>query len=331
MENEIDLEDFEAKRGVEIEDTYAEAFSAWNIRILITGERGISGDLNKTTNLELDELIFAAYRSTSTPSMVVGRVEAGIEQWVFKKYTPDKRDGVILQFWGKYDKEDPKKSLEKFYEEFSIRIRQDILSVPTLRVFSPWKPGLTKNTIDTGFRIGRCGGGYEEEVEAFGRKMIKVPLMMGHDFLIEKYLPYSLGICGANLWFFCDSVDTGRKVGRLANGAIKDVDGVISSFYVCPSGSMIGNYPPIGPPTNYCFCPTLKKKIRNNSKVPVGIESIPEIVIDGLTECAVKKAMRNAIYAVLNVSGIVKISAGNYDGKLGDYKIYLRDVIDQSS
>ena len=41
---------------------------------------------------------------------------------------------------------------------------------------------------------------------------------------------------------------------------------------------------------------------------------------------AVKEAMKVGIEATLNVDGMVKISAGNYGGKLGDYKIYLREL-----
>jgi formylmethanofuran--tetrahydromethanopterin N-formyltransferase len=40
----------------------------------------------------------------------------------------------------------------------------------------------------------------------------------------------------------------------------------------------------------------------------------------------VKNAMKVAIQSVEDVSGLVKISAGNYDGKLGKYKIFLREL-----
>jgi formylmethanofuran--tetrahydromethanopterin N-formyltransferase len=36
--------------------------------------------------------------------------------------------------------------------------------------------------------------------------------------------------------------------------------------------------------------------------------------------------MKVGIMAALKVNGVVRISAGNYGGKLGDYKIYLREM-----
>jgi formylmethanofuran--tetrahydromethanopterin N-formyltransferase len=60
--------------------------------------------------------------------------------------------------------------------------------------------------------------------------------------------------------------------------------------------------------------------------VPEGVNCIPEIVINGISLEAVKKAMRAGIEAALTVKNVLRISTGNYDGKLGDYKIYLREL-----
>jgi formylmethanofuran--tetrahydromethanopterin N-formyltransferase len=37
--------------------------------------------------------------------------------------------------------------------------------------------------------------------------------------------------------------------------------------------------------------------------------------------------MAEGIRAAAKVSGVVKISAGNYGGRLGPYRAYLRDVL----
>ena len=60
--------------------------------------------------------------------------------------------------------------------------------------------------------------------------------------------------------------------------------------------------------------------------VPEVVKYIPEIVINGVSMGAVKKAMRVGIEACLGVDGVVKVSAGNYEGKLGEHKIYLREL-----
>jgi formylmethanofuran--tetrahydromethanopterin N-formyltransferase len=312
---------------VEVEDTFAEASDGLYCRLLITAERGLTEADTNGPFIEYDPLRFAAYRATATPSTVVGRIEAGIEKWLPKDKTPDGREGVVVQFWGMYNK---KKSLreqaEKFYKEMSIRIRQDILSASegTTRVFD-WMP-LEKSVhkINSEEKVGKCGGGHETFLKEYRREVINIPLMM-EDFKIDTSIKCEMGISGANFWIFCDSKKAGRIAGRAAVEAIKTVDGVITPFYVCPSGSMVEDYPPIGPPTNYQYCPTLKNKIKD-SKVPEGVKSIPEIVIDGMDLPSVKNAMREGIYAAVSVDGVKMISAGNYEGKLGEHKIHLRKL-----
>lgn len=313
--------------NVKIDDTYAEAFDGIFSRILITAERGLIEEDSNSPFIEHDPLRFAAYRATSTPSTVVGRIEAGIEKWLSEDKTPDRRQGVVVQYWGMYDKEKPiAEQAEKFNKEMSIRIRQDILSASggTTRIFDWMKPKKPAYVVDTEERVGKCGGGNETFLNEYGRETIKVPLMMGHDFKIDRRIGCGIGISGANLWFLCDSVDIGRRAGKTSIEAIKKVGGVITSFYVCPSGSTTGDYPPIGPPTNSEYCPSLRNK--SYSKVPKDVNSIPEIVIDGISMKAVKNAMREGITAASHVEGVKIISAGNYEGKLGQHKIYLQKL-----
>lgn len=321
------------KKGYEkVEDTFAEAFDGLYVRLLITGERGLKPSDKNNPEIEYDELRLAAYRCTATPSVVVGRVEGGIERWLTRRQTPDNREGVIVQLWGRYDEnEDAEKQLEKFYKEMSIRIRQDVLSVGTTRVFGlPYQKeqaGKSTLVIDSEDRIGKCGGGYEWFSSESGRETINIPLMMGYDFKIDRHLECAIGVSGGNLWLLCDDIETGRKAGRKAVEAIKQVKGVITPFFVCPSGSAAEDYPPIGPPTNYLYCPTLRDRLKDVTKVPPGVKSIPEIVIDGVSLEAVKSGLEAGIDSVIDLGGVIKVSAGNYEGKLGKYRIYLRQLL----
>jgi formylmethanofuran--tetrahydromethanopterin N-formyltransferase len=320
------------KKYGKVVDTFAEAFPGLYLRLLITGQRGIRTQDRRTPEIEYDELRLAAYRCTATPSVVVGRIEGGIEKWLTKKQTPDGREGVIVQLWGMFNEnEDITRQVDKFYKEMSIKIRQDVLSVPTTRVYGQTNERQKKAenymTIDSEERIGKCGGGYEWLSSEDGKETINVPLMMGYDFKIDRYLKCGLGVSGGNLWLLCDSIDAGRKAGRKAIEAIMETEGVITPFYVCPSGSATEDYPPIGPPTNYSYCPTLREKLKEKSKVPPDVKSIPEIVIDGISLDAVKKATKAAIESVVDMEGVIQISAGNYEGKLGKYKIYLRELL----
>lgn len=313
--------------GVEVENTFAEASDGLYCRLLITAERGLTEADTNSPFIEYDPLRFAAYRATATPSTVGGGIEAGIEKWLPKYKTPDGREGVVVQYWVMYDK---KKSLEeqieKFYKEMSKRIKQDVLSASggTTRIFDWMPPKKSVHKINSEERVGKCGGGHETFLEEYGKKVINIPLMM-EDFKIDTSIKCKMGISGANFWIFCDSKEVGRRAGRAAVEAIKTVDGVITPFYVCPSGSTVGDYQP----TNYQYCPTLRDTIPD-SKVPEGVKSIPEIVIDGMNLPSVKKAMREGISAAVNVEGVKIISAGNYKGKLGQYKIYLQELFNNS-
>lgn len=293
----------------EIENTYAEAFEGLFTRLIITAK-------------DLTRLRKATYNSTALPSTVIDRTEGGVEQWLKTTETPDGRLGSIVQFWGSFIENNAEKSIYKFYREVSYRIRQGILVVPTTSLFNAYN---SEKKIDTMEKIGHCGDGYENEMNFKNRCVIKIPLMMG-DFIIERYIGYGRGVMGGNIWLMCDTEETAIKASDKAIKAIRKVEGVITPFDVCSAGSKPETkYPEIGPTTNHVFCPTLRGKI-SDSKVPKGVNSIPEIVINGINLNVVRNAMKTAIFSVQKMEGIVKISAGNYGGRLGKYKIFLRDL-----
>ena len=296
---------------VKIEDTYAEAFEGLYSRLIITAA---------TEKL----LCRAAYNSTALPSVVVNRTEGGVERWLKRKGTPDGRVGAIIQFWGRLDEKDLDRSVETFYKEMSYRIRQGILVTPTTALFDATPNPLGK--IDTARRIGHCGDGYEWEEDFKGRCVIRVPLMMG-DFVIEKSLGYGRGVMGGNVWFLCRREKSALEAGYRALEAVGKIEGVITPFDICSAGSKPETkFPEIGPTTNHPYCPSLKGKIPD-SVVPEGVKAIPEIVINGVTLGAVEAAMKAAIKAAKKVRGVVKISAGNYGGRLGKYKILLGKLV----
>jgi len=295
-----------------IEGTYAEAFEGFYCRAIVTAD-------------DAEMLRKAAEDATATPAIVVGRVEGGIEKWLSEKETPDKRKGAILQFWGGIDPKKPfSEVLKKFETELSYRIRQDILVKPFTAVFDALPKAEGK--LDMMERVGHCGDGYEWVEKRYGREIIVVPIMVP-DFLIERHLGYARGVSGANFWIMCKTKQAVKEAGARALDAIHAVEGVITPFDVCSAGSKTEtNFPLIGPTTNHAYCPSLKKKMGKASQVPEGVNYIPEIVIDGVSMQAVKQAMKTGIEAVLTVDGVIKVSAGNYGGKLGEYKIYLREL-----
>ena len=296
----------------EIEDTYAEAFAGIFCRVIVTA------DDERT-------LRSAAEDSTATPSVVIGRVEGGVEKWLSENETPDQRKGVILQFWGQINPKTPlADSLKKFETELSYRIRQDILVKSFMAVFDALPNAEGK--LDMMTHVGHCGDGYEWVEKRHGREVIVVPLMVP-DFIIERYLGYARGVMGANFWVLCKTKEALKKAGEKALEAIHKINGVVTPFDVCSAGSKTETrFPWIGPTTNHQYCPSLKVRLGKASMVPEGVRYIPEIVINGISMESVKEATKAGIEAVLNVDGVVRISAGNYGGKLGEFKIHLREL-----
>jgi len=296
----------------EIEDTFAEAFEGIYSRIIVTADD--SATVKK-----------AAEDATATPSTVIGRTEGGIEKWLSKKETPDQREGAVIQFWaGLEEKKSLDDVIKKFEKELSYRIRQDILVKPFTSVFDALPN--PEGKIDTMERIGHCGDGYEWEEKLFGRQMIVVPLMVS-DFRIERYIGYAHGVSGGNFWYMCRTKEAVMKAGRKALNAIRNVEGVITPFDICSAGSKPETkFPWIGGTTNHPYCPSLRERLGEESRVPEGVNYIPEIVIHGTSLEAVKQAMKAGIEAARTEEGVVKISAGNYGGKLGKYKIYLKEL-----
>jgi len=296
-----------------IQDTFAEAFDGLYVRIMVTAD-------------DEETLRKVAEDATATPSAVIGRLEGGVEKWLSGKETPDKRRGAMLQLWKGLEKGKPLESVvERFEKELSYRIRQDILVKPFTSVFDALsvKP---EGRMDMMERVGHCGDGFEWEKQLYGRCMIVVPVMVP-DFLIERYVGYARGVSGGNFWMMCRTKKAVREAGKAALEAIGKVEGVITPFDVCSAGSKTETkFPLIGPTTNHPYCPSLREKLGRESLVPDGINYIPEIVISGASMRAVKDAMKVGIEASLTVDGVVKVSAGNYEGKLGEYKIHLREL-----
>ncbi|MEM2968216.1 MAG: formylmethanofuran--tetrahydromethanopterin N-formyltransferase [Candidatus Bathyarchaeia archaeon] len=296
-----------------VEDTYAEAFAGIFCRIIVTA------DDKRTVRSAVED-------ATATPSVVIGRVEGGIEKWLSKEETPDHREGALLQFWGAINPQTSfTASLKKFETELSYRIRQDILVKPFTAVFDALPNAEGK--LDMMERVGHCGDGYEWTEKRYDREVIVVPLMVPN-FIIERQLGYARGVMGANFWVMCKTKEAVKKAGRKALEAIHTVAGVVTPFDVCSAGSKPETrFPAIGPTTNHPYCPSLKPRLKSASLVPKGVRYIPEIVINGVSMDAVKQAMKEGIHSVLSVDGVLRVSAGNYGGKLGDYKIYLREMI----
>ncbi|OYT51120.1 MAG: formylmethanofuran--tetrahydromethanopterin N-formyltransferase [Desulfurococcales archaeon ex4484_217_2] len=282
--------------GVEIEETFAEAFPMYAARILITAK-----DYKWAEIAGLEATGFGS-------SVIMSPAESGIERFVPPEKTPDKRPGVLIQIF--------QKSYPELRQQVIARVSQCILTAPTTRAFDGLPQAKRKMRI--GSVIAKFGDGFEKKVKMFGRDMWVIPVMEG-EFMIEETIAAVKGVAGGNLFILAENMDAGLEAAVKAVEAIrKHVPGVIMPFPggVVRAGSKVGSlkYPKLTATTNHKYCPTLRG-IAPDNQIPEGVKSVYEIVINGLTVKAVTKAMGVGIKAAAKVPGVVKITAGNFGGR----------------
>ena len=78
--------------------------------------------------------------------------------------------------------------------------------------------------------------------------------------------------------------------------------------------------------TNHQFAPTLRAQV-DDTLLPEGIGSVFEIVIDGVSEDAVREAMRRGLHAAA-ATGATQLSAANFGGGLGPFHFPLSELRD---
>jgi formylmethanofuran--tetrahydromethanopterin N-formyltransferase len=132
---------------------------------------------------------------------------------------------------------------------------------------------------------------------------------------------------GGNLWFMGETADAALLAAERSLRGVQETPGVIVPFPggIAASGSKAGSrYSFLFASTNHPFCPTLRDKLGAESQVPQGVASITEIIINGYDLETVTQATRAAIDAAIDAPGLLRISAGNYGGRLGKNFIHLR-------
>jgi len=296
--------------NVEIEDAFAEMFRMWVGRALITAE-------NEKWALTAAEV------ATGFASSIIGSpAEAGIERLIPASETPDGRPGALIQIY--------QRTRSELKKQMVARIGQCVMTCPTTAVFNALHGTARKLKVGRSLRF--FGDGFQKRDEMYGRKVWRIPVMEG-EFIVENSFGVKRGVAGGNFFIMAENLKSGLSAAEAAVEAIrKNVEGVILPFPggICRSGSKIGSLKyKLPASTNHFFCPKLRD-IVPDSKVPEGVNAIYEIVINGLNLESVKKAMAEGIKAAADVPGVVKISAGNYGGKIGPIKVYLRDLLEAS-
>jgi formylmethanofuran--tetrahydromethanopterin N-formyltransferase len=288
----------------EVEDTFAEAFTMWGARIVVTAESAAWATE-------------AARSLTGFATSVIGcKCEAGVERSLEPAETPDGRPGIsALLFTPDRD------SLVKRLVE---RIGQTVLTCPTTACFNGLE---AEDEVDVGGQLRYFGDGWQASKVLAGRRYWRIPVMEG-EFLVEERFGIVKGVGGGNIIILAEDAATALRAAEAAAGAMRAVEGAIMPFPggIARSGSKVGSrYKALMASTNHVLCPTLRAQV-DDTLVPAGIASVFEIVIDGLGAEPVREAMRVGLAAAAD-AGARRITAGNYGGSLGKHHFHLKELI----
>lgn len=291
-----------------IQNTYAEMFSMWAGRILITADS------------EKWALTAAQVATGLATSVIMSPAEAGIEDLVAPDRTPDNRTGVLIQVYNR--------NRFDLNGQMILRIGQCIMTCPTTAAFDAMPNA--KRTLKVGRSLCLYGDGFQRKSLVNQRKVWKIPVMEG-DFIVEDRFGIAEAVAGGNFIILAKDGMEGLAAAEKAVEAIREESSeVILPFPdgICRSGSKVGSLKyKLKASTNHLFCPRLRELVPE-TQVPEGVNCVYEIVINGLTLEAVKKAMSAGVKAAVSMPGVVKISAGNYGGKIGPYKAFLKEAFE---
>jgi formylmethanofuran--tetrahydromethanopterin N-formyltransferase len=295
--------------GVQIEDTFCETFTVRIARILITS-------VNMKWALEAAFEAKGLGRSATIPPS-----EASIESEAKPEETPDGRPGIIIQVLDR--------RLEQLTYWLIIRIRKGVMPYPKTNVFDALPREMAIDFINVkGTMVQTFGDGFEEETEAYGRKVFKIPRMDGW-FYVESKFGIAKGVAGGMFLILADSDEAALEAAEQALEGIKSVPYVVGKF--AASGTKVGGkkYKDAIATINEAYCPCLPSKGVN--KLPKNVKCVYEVIVSGLRLEDIKKAMKIGIERSTRVPGVLKITATNYGGTLGKGKIFLHDLFEHKS
>jgi formylmethanofuran--tetrahydromethanopterin N-formyltransferase len=293
--------------GVQIDDTFAEAFPMKATRIIITAMT-----------------LKWAYRAANAirgfaSSVIACGIEADIERELKPSETPDGRPGISVMIFAM--------SIKDLEKHVATRVGQSVMTTATTACYS----GLESDKkVSMGKSLRFFGDGYQISKVINGKRFWRIPVMHG-EFICEETTGVTKAIGGGNFLVLAKTARHGLAACEKAVDEIQKVPGVITAFPggVVGSGSKVGSkYKFLTASTNEAYCPTLKGQVKSELSDEIG--SVLEIVIDGLDEASINEAMRVGIQAACSfgpAKGICRISAGNYGGNLGPHLFHLRKLL----
>ena len=265
----------------------------------------------------------AAQSMTGFATSVIGcKVEAGIEAELHPQETPDGRPGASVLLFG-FD-------AAGLGSRLLERVGQTVLTCPTTACFDGLPQAAERAVV--GGLLRHFGDRFQSSKFLDGHRYWRIPVMEG-EFVVEEAFGVQKAIGGGNFLILARDQDAALQAAQAAVDVMRRVRGVILPFPggIVRAGSKVGakRYKKMVASTNDAYCPTLRGRAGVASELPEGVNSVLEIVVDGLDRAAIDAALRAGIEAACR-PGVVEITAGNYGGKLGKHHFRLHELLSAS-
>jgi formylmethanofuran--tetrahydromethanopterin N-formyltransferase len=218
-------------------------------------------------------------------------------------------------------------SSKELIKQIERRVGQCVLTSPTSAIFAGLDEG---DPVPLGKTLRYFGDGFQTSKQIGGKRYWRVPVMDG-EFLVQDTARMVKAVGGGNFLVLADTQVQALEACEAAIREMRKLPEVVMPFPggVVRSGSKVGSkYKALSASTNDAFCPTLRGATKSELDERIG--AVLEIVIDGLTDASVKKAMEVGMREVCKIGaagGIRRLSAGNYGGKLGQFQYHLREIL----
>ena len=292
--------------GVAIEDTFAEAFGMRATRLVVTADSAGWARI-------------AAETATGfATSIIACGVEAGIERTLDPAETPDGRPGIAILLFAI--------NREALAKAVRDRVGQCILTCPGTACYAGIADG---EPLPMGRVLRYFGDGLQAAKRLAGRRFWRIPVMDG-EFLCEDTVGQRKAVGGGNFLIVGRGRAAVLAAAERAVAAMRKLPEIIMPFPggIVRSGSKLGSrYKGLNASSNLPYCPTVRGVVA--TALPEAADAVLEIVIDGLSEGAIAKAMAAGIRAACagGNGSILRISAGNYGGKLGAFHFHLHKLL----
>ena len=290
--------------GVEIEDTFAEAFGMWGARLIVTGE-------------DMEWARTAAEAATGLATSIIGcGCEAGTNDLAAGEQTPDGRPGMAALLFATTRKDMEAQLLQ--------RVGQAVMTCVTSACYN----GLdVDEKLKVGGKLRYFGDGFQRS------KLLRRPSSVarsrdGRRVRRRGELRRGQGRRRRQLLH-----DGGEPGGGARRGARRRWPPCApcrapSCRFRAASCAAAARSPRA---TRVRTSRATRRSARRctdwkTALSETGENAVLEIVVDGLDEAAVAEAMRVGIVAACR-PGVTRISAGNYGGSLGQFHFALRELV----